>query len=161
MAMSAVLWLAVLPLGLASPATAAQEEDPAAAVRQLLDGWRNADFERASAVLAPEFRLLTLRRDPAGPRLDTDTREHLLGTMRGLSAGVWDVRLGKLAVQRHESGIATAWAPYTFYISGKKSHCGVEAYTLYRLKDGWRIVEFADTHLWTGSEAACLDRAPS
>jgi hypothetical protein len=159
--MRTMMWLAVPALGLASPAAAARDEEPAAAVHQLLDGWRNADFERASAVLAPEFRLLTLRRDPAGPRLDTDAREHLLGSMRGLTAGTWDVRLGKLAVQRHDSGIATAWAPYTFYIAGKKSHCGIEAFTLYRLKEGWRIVEFADTHLWNGAEAQCLDRPPA
>jgi len=81
--------------------------------------------------------------------------------MAGLKPGDWAVRLGYAVLHQDATGIATLWAPYTFYMSGKKSHCGVESFTLYRLNDGWKIVQFADTHLWDGSEAQCVDRPPA
>ena len=133
---------------------------PVEVAQQLLDGWRTGDSAKAAATFAPEFRLLTLRKDGKGVRLDIDTAANLMKSMRALKPGGWDVRPAEMIAHQDATGIATVWAPYTFYISGNKSHCGVEAYTLYRLNQGWRIVEFADTHLWAGSEAQCVDRPP-
>ncbi|MEO8176408.1 MAG: hypothetical protein ABI626_07080 [Sphingomicrobium sp.] len=146
-----------------TPAWAAPAHDPGPmhTVRSLIDGWRSANFEQASRTLAPQFRLLTLRRSETGPEVQIDERDHLLSSMRSLKAGAWDVRLGTAIEQQDGSGIATVWAPYTFYLNGKKSHCGIETYTLYRLAEGWRIVTFADTHLWDGADAKCTDRAAS
>lgn len=141
-------------------AAAAGAMEPAAVVRQLLDGWREADSAKAQATWAPDFRLFTLRNDGEGKRLDQDTRERLSKSMRALKPGGWDIRLGQTVLQQDQTGIATLWAPYTFYLSGKKSHCGIETFTLYRLNEGWKIVQFADTHLWNGTEAQCADRPP-
>lgn len=134
--------------------------DPTAVVHQLLDGWREADSAKVTATWAPQFRLFTLRRDGHGKRLEEDTPERLATSMAGLKPDEWDVRLGEAVLQEDATGIATLWAPYTFYMSGRKSHCGIENFTLYRLNDGWKIVQFADTHLWHGSEAQCIDRPP-
>jgi len=142
-------------------ALAAASADPTTVVHQLLDGWREADPAKAMATFAPQFRLLTLRKDGEGRRLDEDTPERLSKSVAALKPGAWDVRLGKVVLQQDETGIATLWAPYTFYMSGKKSHCGIENFTLYRFNEGWKIVQFADTHLWNGSEAQCLDRSAS
>jgi len=35
--------------------------------------------------------------------------------------------------------IAMVWTDYTFYIDGKKSHTGVDAFSLIKLKKQWRI----------------------
>jgi len=140
---------------------AAPAADPTAVVHQLLAGWREGNAAKAKATWAPQFRLLTLRQDGSGKRLDEDTPEHLSKSMAALKPGDWDVRLGKPVLQRDATGIATVWAPYTFYMKGKKSHCGVENFTLYRLNGGWKIVQFADTHLWNATEARCADRSPS
>ena len=145
----------------AAPLAAAPNDSPSATVTQLLDGWRAGDFDKASAALAPQFRLLTLRKGERGPDLQVEEREQLVQAMRKLKAGAWDVRLGAIQQNRDASGIATVWAPYTFYLNGKKSHCGIEAYTLYRLESGWKIVSFSDTHLWQGIDARCVDRALS
>ena len=140
-------------------ALAAANVGPTAVVHQLLDGWREADSVKAKATWAPQFRLFTLRKEGRGKRLDQDTQENLSKSMAGLKPGAWDVRLGKTVVQQDATGIATVWAPYTFYMSGRKSHCGIENFTLYRLNQGGKIVQFADTHLWNGTEARCVDRS--
>ena len=35
--------------------------------------------------------------------------------------------------------IATVWAPYDFWIDGKLSHCGIDAFDLIKTEDGWKI----------------------
>jgi hypothetical protein len=35
--------------------------------------------------------------------------------------------------------IATVWAAYDFWIDGKLSHCGVDAFDLIKTPEGWRI----------------------
>lgn len=151
------LWI-VLSLLAASPAAGASGERPEAAVRTLLAGWYEGDAIKAASVLSPDFRLATLRRMEAGVRVDIQSRESLVAAMANLTRGGWEVRLGGISVQEDKSGIATVWAPYTFYIDGKKSHCGIETFQLYRLSAGWQIASFADTHQWNGKEAACMDR---
>lgn len=41
--------------------------------------------------------------------------------------------------------MAHAWTPYEFYINGKFSHKGVNAFTLFKTAEGWKIVHLIDT----------------
>ncbi len=41
--------------------------------------------------------------------------------------------------------IATVWAPYDFWVDGKYSHCGVDAFDLIKTEDGWKIAGGAFT----------------
>ncbi len=44
----------------------------------------------------------------------------------------------------HVSGpLAVAWVPYDFYADGKWSHCGVDAFTLFKVDGRWRIAVVA------------------
>jgi hypothetical protein len=35
--------------------------------------------------------------------------------------------------------IAVVWAQYDFHINGEFTHCGVDAFTLIKTRDGWKI----------------------
>ena len=37
------------------------------------------------------------------------------------------------------------WAPYEFYLNDKLSHSGVNAFTLFKEKDTWKIIYLIDT----------------
>lgn len=41
--------------------------------------------------------------------------------------------------------LAVVWSEYDFHIDGKFSHCGVDAFTLFRERGTWRIVNTAYT----------------
>jgi hypothetical protein len=41
--------------------------------------------------------------------------------------------------------LATVWLPYDFHIDGKWSHCGVDAFTMLKVGEQWRIAVLA----WT------------
>jgi hypothetical protein len=153
-----VLIITLVAAGAAAPAVPAARSGPVAVVRQLLEGWRSADFHKASSTLAADFRLLTWGMHGESKRIEQDTLQSLQQSMRGIKPGEWDARIGTPIVHEDATGIATVWAPYTFYTAGRKTSCGIESYTLFRLNEGWRIVEFADTHVSRGEDARCVDR---
>ncbi|HUE76607.1 MAG TPA: hypothetical protein VMM83_01575, partial [Longimicrobiales bacterium] len=46
---------------------------------------------------------------------------------------------------RLDPPIASAWVPYTFYLDGELSHCGVNTIALLRTAAGWRITQLSDS----------------
>jgi hypothetical protein len=43
------------------------------------------------------------------------------------------------------NGIAVLWAEYKFYINGKFSHCGVDAFSLIKIDNNWKIASIIYT----------------
>jgi hypothetical protein len=41
--------------------------------------------------------------------------------------------------------LASVWADYEFYIDGKLSHKGVDAFQLFKSESGWKIIQICDT----------------
>lgn len=41
--------------------------------------------------------------------------------------------------------MASIWADYEFYVNGKLSHKGVDAFQLFKGADGWKIIQICDT----------------
>ena len=140
-----------LALVLAAAALTAQvhakgngDKEVRAAVQTLIDGWREADAAKVEAVLHPQARFVTLRANPED--LQTDTPERLVSMVKRLSPGNWDDRLKEAEVRVDDTGIATLWARYEFFIDGERSHCGRVLFQLYRLDGAWKVMNFADTH---------------
>jgi hypothetical protein len=46
---------------------------------------------------------------------------------------------------RVHNGIAIAWVPYEFWVEGKFSHCGVDAFTFFEMNGNWKIITVAYT----------------
>ncbi len=150
-------WLcALLLVALALPASA-RESDPQskevlATVERLLDAWREADVGKASAVLHPQFREVTLHENAGQWQFASVSRERLLSVLGGIHPGDWDDRL--LTPQVLVDGpIATVWSRYRFRtphtengVFHDDAHCGIETMQLYRIDGSWKIVNFADTH---------------
>jgi ketosteroid isomerase-like protein len=44
-----------------------------------------------------------------------------------------------------DGSMAHAWTPYEFYVNGKLSHKGVNAFTLFKKDNTWKIVHLIDT----------------
>ena len=53
-------------------------------------------------------------------------------------------------------GLAVVWTPYDFHVGGRFSHCGVDAFTLLRTPEGWRISGVAYTVETTGCSPSPL-----
>jgi hypothetical protein len=44
-----------------------------------------------------------------------------------------------------DESMAHVWTPYEFYLNDKLSHTGVNAFTLFKEKDSWKIIYLIDT----------------
>jgi Putative lumazine-binding len=44
-----------------------------------------------------------------------------------------------------EASLASVWAPYTFFLNGKVSHCGTDSFQLVKTTEGWKIQYIIDT----------------
>jgi len=53
--------------------------------------------------------------------------------------------------------IAMVWAPYEFWIDGKTSHCGVDAFSFVKVDDAWHVAN----SMWTVEPEACPELRPS
>ncbi|WP_205501808.1 nuclear transport factor 2 family protein [Rufibacter psychrotolerans] len=116
-----------------------------AAVVHFFDGMRAGDSAMARSVLAPNARLLSVGADKAGKVLPRETPLPKFLEMiaqphpQVLDERIWDVRV-------HLDGdLATLWCEYAFYVGDTFSHCGVDAFQLYRSPEGWKIFAIADT----------------
>jgi hypothetical protein len=128
-----------------SPSTAAAQDaaGPRAAVDQLFEGMRTADAGKVRAVLAPgaRFTVLSQRDGPV-----TVVAQSVEGWVRsiGSSEGRWDERVYDVQVSV-DGPMASVWAPYTFYLDGAISHCGINSIELLRDAEGWKITQISDT----------------
>ena len=52
---------------------------------------------------------------------------------------IWNVKI------QIDGDFAQAWCDYAFYLGNKFSHCGVDAFHLFKGKEGWKIFHLADT----------------
>ena len=59
------------------------------------------------------------------------------------SDGKWDEQIYDVEV-RVDDRMAAAWVPYTFYLDGAVSHCGVNSIELLRDQEGWKITQLSD-----------------
>jgi len=51
-----------------------------------------------------------------------------------------------------DGNLAAVWVDYAFYVDDRFSHCGVDAFHLIKLEDGWKIFHLVDTRRKTECE---------
>lgn len=145
--MSRVRSMSVLLLSvwLSVPTSAAGQDEAGAraAVEQLFDGMRTADPDLVRSVLAVDARFALLD-ERNGPR--TVRAQSIDGWVNAISAsgGNWDEQIYDLDV-KVDATMGSIWAPYTFYLNGQISHCGINSIELLQDADGWKITQISDT----------------
>jgi hypothetical protein len=108
------------------------------------------DEAALKTLILPQALLLSQRYAADGSiKTAIRTRDEWLAglmTVKGtLSEQMTDPRL----LIQHD--IAHVWAPYTFDIDGKRSHCGIDSLGLARIDGQWRITSMT----WTAETANC------
>lgn len=121
-----------------------EEEAVAATVNALFDAMRAGDGEAVAELFAPGAIMMTVvDRDgrTVVTRSDPADFARAVGTPR---VEVWDERISGLEI-RIDGSLATAWMNYAFHLDDRFSHCGVNAMSLVRLDEMWRILQITDT----------------
>lgn len=135
----------VLITGAALPSSlAAQDRAGAfAAVEQIFEGMRTANPDLVRAVFAPDARFAMVDDRQGSPAVRVQSVEGWIGAI-GDSGGSWDERVYDMSAEV-DGNMASVWAPYTFYLDGAISHCGINSIEMLHDGQGWKVTQIADT----------------
>ncbi len=123
---------------------AEEEQEVRAVVGRLFDAMRVADSATLRTLFHPEARLFSAGRRNGQPMLRSEPVDDFLRAVAAPRKEVLDERIWDVEA-RVDGDLATAWMQYAFYLGEQFSHCGVNAFQLFRGADGWQVIQIADT----------------
>jgi hypothetical protein len=132
----------------ASQAAAQDVSGPRAAVDQLFLGMRMGNPMLLRQVFATDVRFAVLDDSGGSAQIATQSLDGFIRSVE-VSAGAWNEQIYDVEV-RVDDTVASVWAPYTFYVNGRISHCGVNSIELLRDALGWKITQISDTRRTDG-----------
>jgi len=152
----------VLAAAFAAPARAQAPANEEAAVRavidKMFDAMRRGDAAAMGTTFHPTARLQSVgvSRQSGEPAISTDSIAAFLRIVGAPHTEVYDERVSDVQV-RIDGNFATAWMNYSFYVvsngSEQLSHCGVDAFQLFKGTDGWKVIQITDTRRREGCPA--------
>ena len=131
--------VAVLMCPVTLPAQSSNSEKDAVlkAVQRFFDTMAARDVEGARAILQPQGRFHNMSMRDGKPDVRAFSNEEYFSILQSSKQRMRE-RTWNPEVSVHGL-IATFRAPYDFWIDGKLSHCGVDAFDLIKTEDGWKI----------------------
>jgi hypothetical protein len=144
-----------LVLFLAAPwmsnAQTSDHDQVVAIIHKLFDGMYQADSSMARSVFRDDLTMATIYRDKDGVAVlkreqGADDFVKSVGVKRPepLTEEIWNIQV------QIDGDFAQAWCDYAFYVGHQFSHCGVDAFQLFKSKEGWKIFHITDTRKKTG-----------
>lgn len=131
--------------------TADEKKAVIATVQALFDAMAAKDSVTARQLLLPDGASYITQQGNDSSRAIRWSHENIIIQMRNPGNQVRE-RMWHVEVLVH-GRIAQLWANYDFYVNGVFKHCGIDAFTLVKEKDGWKIASGAFTIEKTGCEA--------
>jgi len=128
----------------AQTATSPDEAAVLAVVTLLFDGMRARDSAMIAGTFASGTRLVSSGTRKGTLMIDPIGAEEFAGLVARATGPTWDERVLGTSMQ-FDGSLAAVWAPYEFYLGDKFSHCGVDAFHLAKLPEGWKIIALSDT----------------
>lgn len=143
-ALALVMWM-----GMGVSAVSAQDmRGPGEVVDALFAAMKAGDADAMSALMHPDVRLASTEEREGTPTMQMVPVDRWLDGVRR-STRELDERIHDTQVLV-DQGLAVVWTRYDLFVDGTFSHCGVDAFQLVRLPEGWRILDIADTRRTEG-----------
>lgn len=140
------LLLLALVTSFAASAQKNDEDEIKAVLKTLFDGMYEGDSSKVHSVFTSSITMATVTRDKTGsPVLRQESSlDGFLKAVGTPNANKMTEEFWNVTVQQ-DGDLAQVWCDYAFYINHTFSHCGVDAFHMYRTKNGWKIFNLADT----------------
>lgn len=124
------------------PHLASRDDAQVAAVRkvaeELFDVIRSKDVAAGTALVIPEATLVSVAAQDGRRKTRTMSFADWLAHLPAQSADLREAFVGEPRVLL-EGDVAVVWGRYVFEIDGVHSHGGIDALTLVRTDDGWKM----------------------
>lgn len=136
--------MAIAPAGIMAQETA-PELEVVQVVKQLSEGMRQGDSAMVSAAFLKDAQLYTASTNKEGQaELEKGSLQAFLNAVGTPHDKVWDEPVWDMEIKIEEN-LAQVWTKYAFYIGNSFSHCGVDAFHLFKTDEGWKIFHLTDT----------------
>lgn len=119
-------------------------------VNYLFTSMKSSDAEGLYSIFMENATLKSIIKDSTGvTRIVDEKISDFASSVAKLPKGYVDERISFETI-KIDGDMAFVWAPYDLYIDGKFKHCGVDAFTLIKRKDKWKILSLVDTRRKNG-----------
>lgn len=125
--------------------TESEQEQVKKVVLKLFDGMRKGDSTMVHEVFMENADMHTVFVDENGNnQLRKGSLDRFLNAVGTPHDAVWDEPVWDMQINI-DGALASVWTKYAFYAGKQFSHCGVDAFQLFKSDDGWKIVQITDT----------------
>lgn len=123
----------------------AQNQEVKKTIDTFFEGFHAKDSSKIKSVCDDKMILQSISESPKGNTLTSQKITAFMQSIVGIPDKMtFQEKLVSYNIQV-DGSMAHAWTPYEFYIDGKLSHKGVNAFTLFKEKDAWKIIYVVDT----------------
>jgi hypothetical protein len=131
----------LLLLMLSLPALAQEEVEIKKTIDGFFNAMRSSDSTALRSFVAKGARFQTITSDFS---VKTDAPDGFISSVGKAAKGALDERISYETINV-DGALASVWTPYSFYLNGKFSHCGVNSFSLVKKEGRWLIANVIDT----------------
>lgn len=122
-----------------------QEKEIIKPIDLLFNGMRKGDSSMVRSAFHSEATLSTTFTDPKGnARFEKEKVDDFVKAVGTVHKEIWDERILNYNILISDN-LAQVWTEYEFYVDDKFSHCGANAFLLFKDQQGWKIINITDT----------------
>lgn len=124
----------------------AQKQEIQKAVELFFEGFHQKDSTKMKSVCSDRMILQSISENVIkGNKLKNEDAKEFYKSIASIPLTVkFQEKILNYNIQI-DGSMAHVWAPYEFYLNDKLSHSGVNAFTLFKEKDSWKIIFLIDT----------------
>ncbi|WP_433830932.1 nuclear transport factor 2 family protein [Flavobacterium anhuiense] len=124
----------------------AQKQEVQKCIESFFEGFHQRDSVKIKLVCSDKLILQSISESSTkGNKLSDETAKEFYKSIATIPSNLkFQERILSYNIQI-DGTMAHVWTPYEFYINDKLSHTGVNAFTLFKEKDFWKIIYVIDT----------------
>ena len=127
----------------------AQNQEIQNVIETFFEAFHAKDTLKLKALCDETMMLQSISENIKGTKLSNESPQAFFKSIASIPAEVkFQEKIISYSIQV-DGSMAHAWTPYEFFVNGKLSHKGVNAFTLFKKdtpeKSGWKIVHLIDT----------------
>ncbi len=123
----------------------AQNKEVQQTIETFFEGFHQRDSVKIKSVCAEKMILQSILEGKKGNKLENETPSDFYKSIATISNDMqFQEKILSYNIQI-DGTMAHAWTPYEFYVKGKLSHSGVNAFTLFKENNVWKIIYLIDT----------------
>ncbi|MGL2964345.1 nuclear transport factor 2 family protein [Flavobacterium sp. RSB2_4_14] len=123
----------------------AQKEQVQKTIETFFEGFHAKDTIKIKSTCSDSMILQSIMESAKGNKLSNESPSEFYKSIATIPAEMkFEEKLLSFTIQV-DGTMAHVWTPYEFYINGKFSHKGVNAFTLFLDGKSWKIIHLIDT----------------